>query len=67
MIQNSVPVDYVIATGECHSVAEFLEAAARAAVLDLDAHLQLVQSVDEYRRLMRSKVFVGDRRRLVQN
>jgi GDPmannose 4,6-dehydratase len=36
MLQQDVPDDYVIATGEKHSVREFVEAALMAAELDVD-------------------------------
>jgi GDPmannose 4,6-dehydratase len=39
MLQQDEPDDYVIATGEAHSIREFAERAFAIAGLDLDAHL----------------------------
>ena len=39
MVQQDTPQDFVVATGEMHSLREFAEAAFRKAGLDLDAHL----------------------------
>jgi GDPmannose 4,6-dehydratase len=40
MLQHSAPGDYVIATGESHSVREFLEAAADRCGLDWKKHVE---------------------------
>ncbi len=47
MLQQDEPDDYVIATGECHSVEEFLEAAFK--YVDLDYHDYLVIDEKLYR------------------
>ena len=39
MLQQDAPRDYVIATGETHSVREFCEAAFGAVGLDWEAHV----------------------------
>jgi GDPmannose 4,6-dehydratase len=41
MLQQDEPDDYVIATGETHSVREFLEAAFSCAELDWRQHVEL--------------------------
>ena len=41
MLQADAPDDYVIATGETHSVREFLERAFAHAGLDWDAHVEI--------------------------
>jgi GDPmannose 4,6-dehydratase len=41
MLQHSVPDDYVIATGETHSVQEFIELAFSVAGLDWRPHVEL--------------------------
>ena len=41
MLQQDEPDDYVIATGECHSVREFLEEAFSYAGLDWRAHVEI--------------------------
>jgi GDPmannose 4,6-dehydratase len=41
MLQADAPDDYVIATGETHSVREFLELAFSHAGLDWDAHVEI--------------------------
>jgi GDPmannose 4,6-dehydratase len=41
MLQAETPDDYVIATGETHSVREFLELSARIAGVDLDGRVEL--------------------------
>ena len=40
MLQHDKPSDYVIATGEAHSVQEFVEAAFRAADMDWQKHVE---------------------------
>jgi GDPmannose 4,6-dehydratase len=40
MLQQPQPDDYVVATGECYSVRDFLEEAARCLSLDWEAHVQ---------------------------
>jgi len=41
MLQQEVPDDYVIATGETHTVREFLETVFEHAGLDIDTHLEI--------------------------
>jgi GDPmannose 4,6-dehydratase len=41
MLQADKPEDYVIATGETHSIREFLELAAKLAGVDLDGRVEL--------------------------
>ncbi|HTM47259.1 MAG TPA: GDP-mannose 4,6-dehydratase [Bryobacteraceae bacterium] len=41
MLQNSLPGDYVIATGESHSVREFLDCAAACCGLDWSKHVEI--------------------------
>jgi len=41
MLQQDVPDDYVIATGECHSVREFLESVFELAKLDYRKHVEI--------------------------
>jgi GDPmannose 4,6-dehydratase len=41
ILQHSRPDDFVISTGQCHSVREFLELAASYAGVDWQAHLEL--------------------------
>jgi len=41
MLQQSNPDDYVIGTGESHSVIEFLDAACAYAGLDREAHVEI--------------------------
>jgi GDPmannose 4,6-dehydratase len=41
MLQQEVPDDYVVATGESHSVQEFLEIAARRAGVDWKRHVEV--------------------------
>jgi GDPmannose 4,6-dehydratase len=41
MLQPREPEDYVIATGETHTVREFLQLAARVADLDIDGRVEL--------------------------
>jgi GDPmannose 4,6-dehydratase len=57
MLQQDQPGDYVIATGEAHSVAEFLDAAAR--VLGLDWH-KVVEQDSRYLRPTEVHFLQGD-------
>lgn len=41
MMQKDVPEDYVIATGETHTVREFLEEVFEIAELDIDKHVEI--------------------------
>jgi GDPmannose 4,6-dehydratase len=41
MVQNSEPEDFVIGTGEAHSVREFLEEAFSYAGLDMEVHIRI--------------------------
>jgi GDPmannose 4,6-dehydratase len=41
MLQQPTPEDYVIATGEMHSVREFVETAFRLAGLDWERHVRI--------------------------
>jgi GDPmannose 4,6-dehydratase len=41
MMQKDVPDDYVIATGETHTVREFLEEVFEIAELDIDKHVEI--------------------------
>ncbi|MFA6049697.1 MAG: GDP-mannose 4,6-dehydratase [Candidatus Paceibacterota bacterium] len=41
MLQQDIPDDYVIATGETHSVKEFLDATFQFADLSVDKHVQI--------------------------
>lgn len=41
MLQANIPDDFVIGTGETHSVREFLEAAFAYADLDMDVHVKI--------------------------
>ena len=41
MLQQEKPDDYVIATGEAHTVSEFLHEAARVLDLDADRHVEI--------------------------
>ena len=43
MMQQDTPDDYVIATGETHSVKEFLQTVFEHAKLDLDKHVKIDQ------------------------
>ena len=45
MLQQDEPDDYVIATGECHSVREFLETAFKYVDIDPYEHLEIDQSL----------------------
>ncbi len=45
MLQQEEPADYLIATGESHSVEELVEAAFRRAGLDWRAHVRLDESL----------------------
>ena len=44
MLQKSIPEDFVIGTGECHTVAQFLIAAVKAAGLDWEQYRSLVKT-----------------------
>lgn len=44
MLQQDEPQDYVIATGKCHSVREFLEAAFSCVDLNYEDHLEIDKS-----------------------
>jgi GDPmannose 4,6-dehydratase len=57
MLQTSTPDDYVVATGETHSVREFLELAARIAELDIDGRVELDP---RYRRPTEVDLLLGD-------
>ena len=41
MVQNSEPEDFVIGTGEAHSVREFLEATFSYAGLEMEEHIRI--------------------------
>ena len=41
MLQQETPDDYVIATGETHTVQEFLEVTFELAGLSIDKHVQI--------------------------
>jgi GDPmannose 4,6-dehydratase len=41
MLQQDVPDDYVIATGETHTVREFLEKTFELAGLDVEEHVRI--------------------------
>jgi GDPmannose 4,6-dehydratase len=41
MLQQNEPKDYVIATGETHTVREFLETVFELAGLDIDKHVKI--------------------------
>ena len=41
MLQQEVPDDYVVATGETHTVKEFLEVVFKHAGLDIDEHVKI--------------------------
>ncbi len=41
MMQQSTPDDYVVATGETHTVREFLEEVFKIAGLDIDKHVEI--------------------------
>ena len=43
MLQQEIPEDYVIATGETHTVREFLEEVFRHAELDIKQHVEIDQ------------------------
>jgi len=45
MLEQDVPSDYVIATGEQHTVLEFLELAAEIAEVELPGHLEIDSSL----------------------
>ncbi len=57
MLQQEQPDDYVIATGETHSVREFLETAFAYANLPLDKHLAIDP---QYFRPAEVDLLVGD-------
>jgi GDPmannose 4,6-dehydratase len=57
MLQAAKPDDYVVATGETHSVREFLELAFRHAGLDWNDHLQ---TDPRYLRPAEVDVLIGD-------
>ncbi len=57
MLQRGAPDDYVIATGEAHSVREFLEEAFSYAGLDWRDHVEIDP---KYRRPTEVDVLVGD-------
>jgi len=57
MLQASVPDDFVIGTGETHSVREFLEAAFAYADLDMDVHVKIDP---KYFRPTEVDVLIGD-------
>jgi GDPmannose 4,6-dehydratase len=57
MLQASEPEDFVIATGETHTVREFLELAARAAELDVDGRVEIDP---RYRRPTEVDLLLGD-------
>lgn len=41
MLQNGQPEDFVLGTGEAHSVREFLEAASSYAMFDIEEHVKI--------------------------
>jgi GDPmannose 4,6-dehydratase len=41
MLQQEVPDDYVVATGETHTVKEFLEVVFKHAGLDIDEYVKI--------------------------
>jgi GDPmannose 4,6-dehydratase len=45
MLQNDTPEDYVVATGKCHSVKEFLEMAFSCLELDYHRYLEIDQAL----------------------
>jgi len=57
MLQANKPNDYVIATGETHSVREFLELAARFAAVDMSGRVELDP---RYRRPTEVDLLLGD-------
>jgi GDPmannose 4,6-dehydratase len=57
MLQQADPDDYVIATGETHSVREFLEAAFAHAGLDSNRHVEIDQ---RYYRPAEVDLLIGD-------
>jgi GDPmannose 4,6-dehydratase len=57
MLQQATPDDYVIATGESHSIREFLEAAFGCAGLDWQKHVEIDP---RYYRPTEVDVLVGD-------
>ena len=63
MLQQDEPCDYVIATGETHSVREFLEAAFSCAGLDWREHVEFDQ---RYTRASEVDLLVGDASRARQ-
>lgn len=59
MLQQSQPKDYVIATGETHSVREFVDLAFKHADLEGEADRYIVQD-DRFRRPSEVEILVGD-------
>ena len=57
MLQQETPDDYVIATGEAHSVEEFVLEAFRYVNLDPEKY---VKTSDEFKRPTKTSVLVGD-------
>ncbi len=57
MLQQDTPDDYVIGTGETHSVAEFLKEAFRYAGLDMETH---VRNEQKYYRPTEVDVLIAD-------
>ncbi len=45
MLQQEEPQDYVVATGKCHSVREFVELAFRSVGLDYQKHIEIDQKL----------------------
>jgi GDPmannose 4,6-dehydratase len=58
MLQQDTPDDYVVATGETHSVAEFVELAFNAVGLDVEEHV--VFNDPRYTRPAEVDLLVGD-------
>jgi GDPmannose 4,6-dehydratase len=57
MLQHDTPDDFVIATGEAHSVREFLEAAFKHAGLDWEEHVEIDP---KYFRPSEADILLGD-------
>jgi GDPmannose 4,6-dehydratase len=57
MLQQDVPTDYVLATGEAHSVREFVEAAFARVDLDWERHVELDA---RYERPAEVEALIGD-------
>lgn len=66
MLQQDVPDDYVIATGEKHSVREFVEAALLAAELDVDVDKYVTFDPNNLRPA-EVDVLVGDASKALKN